>query len=501
VIQHIDKPANKDYMHLCTELTEEYLLSILKSQLDINFKPSPEIVVAISGGLDSTVLLNVCAKLAKKGLISSLNAMHINHAISSDSLNWQHFCESLCNSLNVPLKCYKANIPDNPRKGLEAAARDARYKIFAAGMPSKGYLLQAHHLNDQAETVLYRIMRGSGMKGLSAIPPKRKFGAGTIIRPLLQVPHHLIKSYAANNRLEWINDNSNRDQSFDRNFLRHTVIPNLTSRWHDANKKLAQIASSSYNDLELLNEILQSDLNDTIYTDEIPFISKAYALKIEPLMKLSSCRQRHLLRYWLEQKNFPIPSRLTLERIFSELIPASSQSQPTVRWPSCEIRRYKNLIIALMPVIQPELRSLSVLLNEKSIILPGNGKLHISEYTKKTESLSSTVLWPDQKPIKINYRRNLNIEPFRIPKHKGSKSLKKWLNSLHTPYWIRDQLPILHDNNKFIAIPGLLINEDYTLEQYFNTIHTHDSSTLSSMTNNIFSLKRWIFKWIPNSEN
>jgi tRNA(Ile)-lysidine synthase len=269
------------------------------------------LLVAFSGGLDSTVLLHLMAQAKRElKLPASIIAVHVNHQLSVNANSWERHCESVCERLQIDCRSARVDINQNG-KGLEAAAREARYKVFEAFIEPKDTLLMAHHRNDQAETFLLRLMRGAGVLGLSAMPVERALGTGQIWRPLLNVSRDELEAYANKNKLQWVEDDSNLSLNFDRNFLRHKIIPTLLSRWPQAIKQLQVTTARLDETQQLLNDLAAIDFQDLDERAERYGHSIAY----HKCALLSAGRIGNLLRYWCKQKGLVRPNRDQLLQI------------------------------------------------------------------------------------------------------------------------------------------------------------------------------------------
>ena len=214
--------------------------------------------IAFSGGLDSTVLLHLLADLAKTELLPALSAIHIHHGLQTAADAWPQHCQVVCDALGVPLLIERVKV--QPGASLERAARDARYAVFSAQTLANDVLLTGQHRDDQAETLLFRLLRGAGVRGLSGMPQQRPVGQGTLIRPLLAVTRAELERYAQAHSLSWIEDPSNQHRQFSRNYLRHQVMPALSERWPQAQANMARSAAHLRDAQGLLDELAQMDL-------------------------------------------------------------------------------------------------------------------------------------------------------------------------------------------------------------------------------------------------
>ena len=246
--------------------------------------------IAFSGGLDSTVLLHLLADLAKHHSLPALSAIHIHHGLQAAADAWPQHCQSVCDTLGVPLLIERVSV--QPGASLERAARDARYAVFSALTQADDVLLTGQHRDDQAETLLFRLLRGAGVRGLGAMPQQRPVGQGTLIRPLLDVARTELERYAKAHQLRWIEDPSNQDRQFSRNYLRHQVMPRLTGRWPQAQASMARSATHLREAQGLLDELAQMDLAQASTAHDFQWL-RLPSLELAPLTAVSAGRQRN----------------------------------------------------------------------------------------------------------------------------------------------------------------------------------------------------------------
>ena len=262
------------------------------------------LTVAYSGGVDSHVLLHVLAtnqqQLSALGL--SLQALHIDHGLNTESKHWQLHCASVCQTLKVKFSALTVNAQPHRKESPEAAARRARYAAFSQQLTADQALLTAQHQDDQAETLLLQLLRGAGPKGLAAMPSVKVLGKGLLLRPFLHIQRQTILQYAQQQNLHWLDDPSNADQRFDRNYLRQEIMPRLQHRWPAVVANLARSAELCAEQAEINLAIVKDDIRD--------IIDPADNLLIPPLLELPLPRQRAVLRYWLAQLHLPGPSKL-----------------------------------------------------------------------------------------------------------------------------------------------------------------------------------------------
>ncbi|MEJ2621844.1 MAG: tRNA lysidine(34) synthetase TilS, partial [Candidatus Thiodiazotropha sp.] len=293
--------------------------------------------LALSGGLDSCVLLHLLHQLSPQ-LTYPLKAIHVHHGLQADADRWQRHCETLCADYAIPLISLELDLQSKRGQSLEALAREARYHAFAQQLSPGDLLLTAQHQDDQAETLLLQLLRGSGPAGLAAMPLLSEFTPGWLARPLLDESRQAIETYAKQHKLCWQEDPSNQDQRFDRNFIRHSVMPLLQSRWPAASVTLSRSARFSGEMLTLAREEMAVEL-------ERVKNSTTGALSVKALQGMSSIRIRHLLRYWFDSSGAPMPNSKKLIRIENEAIHGREDSKPLIVWSDWEIRRFRDELI------------------------------------------------------------------------------------------------------------------------------------------------------------
>ncbi len=432
-------------------------MSLIESSLHQYFLKYADknILIAYSGGVDSQVLLHCLALLKKqKRLTGKLSVCHVDHGLSVNSLQWQAFAKEQCQKLHLPLKVISVNVQAKVQKSLEALARDARYAALKSEANSGDLIVTGHHSDDQAETYLLALKRGSGLKGLSAMQSEMPLGEQILVRPLLNISRKDIEAYAKEHQLTWIEDESNTDERFDRNFLRHQVLPKLNKRWPSFNKTVARSAEHCFEAQQLLNELAEQDY--------IACQLSSHQLSISYLHKLSDARLKNLLRYFLAINKVLMPSRSQLTQICQQLN-ADADKSPVVQLANCCLRRYRDEL-HLTDVFQDistwqEEVDISILLEQElmTISLPdGLGTLNLSFNTLDEKSGTK---W--QVPIK-NPSDNQKVtigfvhqNPKCLPDYRQhSRSLKKILQELDIPTWQRKRSPFLFYDNELVAVVG-----------------------------------------------
>ncbi|MFP6830485.1 MAG: tRNA lysidine(34) synthetase TilS [Pseudomonas sp.] len=413
-------------------------MSDLPSRLLLNLEPWRNAAhwrVAFSGGLDSTVLLHLLDHLAQSESLPRLSAVHIHHGLQAAADAWPQHCQSICDALGVPLLIERVKV--QPGASLERAARDARYAVFSSLTQANDVLLTGQHRDDQAETLLFRFMRGAGVRGLAGMPKQRPVGQGTLIRPLLDVSRSELEAYAQAHQLVWIEDPSNQDQQFSRNYLRHQVMPLLTERWPQAQASMARSAAHLREAQGLLDELAQIDLADAATAHEFEWLGLP-SLELAPLAALSVARQRNALSHWLE----PLTRLPDTDHWsgWANLCDAAHDAAPIWRLADGELHRSAGRLWWLSgdwlrtPVIGCEWQSPS-----SALRLADNGRVMFSGQTPGG-------------PLRVAYRQGGEVMHLG---DRGHRDLKRLLNERSVPGFVRGRLPLLFRGDELLAVANL----------------------------------------------
>lgn len=391
--------------------------------------------VALSGGLDSTVLLHLLASLAQREALPPLSAIHIHHGLQAAADAWPAHCRELCAALCVPLQVEYVQVA--PGASLERAAREARYAAFAARLGIGELLLTAQHRDDQAETLLFRLLRGAGVQGLSAMPMSRALGVGQLVRPLLNCSRDELLAYACEHKLTWIEDPSNADERFSRNYLRRQVLPALLSRWPQSATNMARSAAHLSEAAQLLDELAQQDIAAAQVSTEFAWL-RLPNLALPALRSLSEPRQRNALRYWLR----PLTAMPDSEHWagWQALRDAAPDAAPIWKLAAGELHRSDERLWWLAGdwLCSPVPVNMAVQGNQQ-VTLSANGSVRID----------------GQLPVgnwQLGYRQG--GDQLLLP-GRGHRDLKRLFNELRVPAFIRDRLPLLRLDNQVVAIANL----------------------------------------------
>ncbi len=415
--------------------------------------------LALSGGLDSCALLHLLVSL-RDSLPWNLQAIHVNHGLQVVADLWQAHCETLCEQYQVPLQVVQLSLSPAPGESVEAVAREARYRALAEHMAPGDLLLTAQHQDDQAETLLLQLLRGSGPAGLAAMPALNRFYAGWQARPLLDVPKAAIEAYARQQRLTWEEDNSNRDLRFDRNYLRHKVMPLLNERWPAASATLSRAARLSGELVSLAREEAESDL-------ALARREEGAELSLDVLRRFDSIRLRNLLRHWILRCGAPLPSSRKLQRIEREAVNGRIDANPLIAWRGWEVRRFRDRLYlgrSLPPFEAPDSLSWE---DRGMLLLPeGLGRLRVESGKGgiDPERWSSAF-------VEVRFRRGgERCIPAGQAHH---RPLKKLFQEWGVPTWRRSRLPLVYLDGELAAVPGYLVCQPFAAPADSDSVLIH----------------------------
>lgn len=404
-----------------------------------DFSQYNRLYVGYSGGLDSTVLLHLLASQTE--LLPTIIAVHVNHGLSINADQWQHHCEKFCASNQIP--CISRQVSIVPDANIEARAREARYKVFDFLLGENDCLLLAHHQNDQAETVLLQLFRGAGIDGLAAMPVIKTITQSYLARPLLNYSRQQLVDYASIHNLYWIDDESNINNSFSRNFLRNEIIPLLENRWPGVVANLARTALHCQQSQDLLEQLANIDQPQG-FTQQ---------LDLKSLQNLGFSRIQNILRIWLKKNNVRMPGTVIFNRIFNEVIVADADAEPEVAWSNYRIRRYQHVL------------HLSIGQLEKPVNMQWNkfpNNLYLGDnghFLQAMPSEKGVRILPTSK-IDVCYRQGGE----EIVWHGQTKSLKKLFQEWRIPVWQRDCIPLIYVDGELAVITSYAIGDLFYAE-------------------------------------
>ncbi len=399
---------------------------------------SGRILIAFSGGPDSVCL---AANLVAVAQPRPVLAIHIDHGLDSLSQQRALRARELAAQLDLPLQLERVDTP--PADGGEAAARQARYAILEAHLQDDELLVTGHHADDQAETILLRLLRGAGPQGLLGIPEQRRFGRGWIARPLLHWPRSAIVAWLQRHNLAWQDDPTNTDLGMDRNFLRHRIFPLLESRWPGLRQSLARSARLSSGASEALEELALQDLDSARRAvDRLDHAS---------LQALSRYRQGQVLRYWCMERQIEPPPGRRIDDFLNQLSQARSDRQPSLEWQGQQLKLWRKQLW-LHPVHPHPGKWQQGWSGQDKLLLPDSlGSLRLQG---ASAALSS--------PVTVRFERA--GERIRLPNRQGSQSVRQLMAESGVPPWQRALWPRLERRGSLLAVGSRWLDRDFSAE-------------------------------------
>ena len=427
-------PANKGL--------EYWLKGLLVDVFTQKKLANPKLVLALSGGLDSIALLHLLANI-NKILPFQFSAHHVHHGLSNNADEWADFCQQACLKLIVPFALSKVNVNKNSGLGTEATAREVRYKALLS--VDADFVCLAHHQDDQAETLLLQLARGAGVKGLAGMAASN----GKLLRPLLHMPRCALETYAKQHNLTWIEDESNADTAFDRNFMRHKVLPILEESYPSIRQTLSRGAQHMADANDLLDQLAQIDALQAGFDINKNNTVGLSSLNLSTLKNLSKPRINNCLRWWLAQNGLQMPSQQQLQQITQQLMHAKSDANIAIKiGKSLTLRRYQHRAY-LVQDLPPNAPINLLWQGENEIILPNKTKLICSK--KMGEGMSLRKI--ENAPLRIKFREG--SERFLPQLDRPHRSLKVMLQNVDMPPWQREQLPLIFMDEILVLIPNV----------------------------------------------
>jgi tRNA(Ile)-lysidine synthase len=404
--------------------------------------------VAYSGGVDSHALLHALACLCPE-LSCRVGAVHVNHGLQVAAADWDEHCRIVCAGLDVPYVALEVDARAGAGESREAAARMARYAVLKEWLPCGDVLLTAQHRDDQAETLLLQLLRGSGVKGLAAMPRSAPFGGGLLLRPLLDCTHKALLDYAVANHLNWVDDPSNQDVSLDRNFLRHQALPALRRRWPALSTTLSRSARHCAEAARMLEDLAREDIERIAG-------AASDTLTVSGLLSLLPPRRRNVLRYWVAEQGATIPSEAVLGHIERDVLDSRADAEACVRWGSWELRRYRDRVHLLAQLPRRDLTGIIVWHPETALELPkAGGVLSACRGTGQGVRAAALV----DATVSVRWRRG--GERCRPVGRQHQHALKKLFQERGIPPWERGRIPLVYIGEELAAVADLWVCEPF----------------------------------------
>lgn len=396
--------------------------------------PQGRLAVALSGGLDSTALLHALAAHAA-ARERGLRALHVDHGLHPDSRRWAAYCRALAASLGIPIRVMRVRV-DTASQGMEAGARHARYAAFARALGRGEWLLTGQHAEDQAETVLLKLMRGADLAGLAGMRRERALGRGRLARPLLDVPRALLHAHALQHGLGWIRDPSNRDPRLDRGWLRSAVLPRLRDRWPSAVAAICRSAAQLARERDRVEAATAAWLDRALASDP-------RALDVAALLALDASARVRALLGWLARLGWPAPGHRQLDTLLGQLASASSDRRPLLAWNGFSLRRHRALLHAVA--------------TDPALPNDWQRRWDLRRPLALTDGSILRILGGRTPRRILLARARQGGERIRLAGRSHSSSVKHLLQALDLPPWRRAALPFLWDGEELVAVGDALV--------------------------------------------
>ena len=391
--------------------------------------PPAPLCVAFSGGPDSSALLHALAQLPE-ARARGLRALHVEHGLHPDSAAWAAHCERFCAALGVPCEVLRVQVDGGTGRGVEAAAREARYAALTAPLHDGEYLLLGHHRDDQAETVLLKLLRGAGPEGLGGMRPLRPCGRGWLWRPLLALSRQQLRDYVEAQRLDCIDDPSNRDTRLARNQLRHEILPRLLQHWPQAVDSILHSAALCRAAADALQTQWLAAF-DALHDPASGSLDAGGWLALAPALR------EPLLDHWLHARGLSAPTSAQRRQIERQCGARAGQL-PCIRWAGTELHIWKGRLWALPPerVVDADWH---VPWHGEPLALPDGGELRLAfAGARLTE------------PLQLRLRRG--GERIKPDGDAHTRELRDLFQQSHLPPWQRNACPLLYDGDDLVAV-------------------------------------------------
>lgn len=433
----------------------------LAALIDAHFAPGVprRWCVALSAGLDSTVLLHamsqVIPELEPRGR-HRLRALHVHHGLYPDAEAWTEAARSHALALGCDFQVLRVSVKKEPGQSLEDCARRARYQALLQEMEEGEVLLTGHHQDDQLETMLLQLMRGAGVAGLAAMPVTARFGAGKHFRPLLDFPREELRHWACQRGVEWIEEPSNRDMNFDRNYLRHQVLPALKQRWPAAARGASRSARYCGEARGLLEQLAHEDFRRCAIDRD---------LSVEALGSMDLARLGNLVRYWVSLAGLPNPPAHVLELLTGQVLNAKQQALPCLSWKGAEIRRYRGRLIVQANLAQgPE----GVLPWAPEAVLELPCELgQLSLVRGSGPGLDPEALQGSQ--LEVRFRQG--GEKLSLVGREGTHGLRDLFQESGVLPWMRDRVPLVYVDGGLAAVGEFWIDQAFASKPGVESLH------------------------------
>ncbi|EJG0968217.1 tRNA lysidine(34) synthetase TilS [Vibrio parahaemolyticus] len=415
--------------------------------LNTYYQPQTKIVVAFSGGVDSRLLLELLRRYQEANSVSC-HAVYVHHGLSQNADIWAEKCRLWAKQASISCSVEHVSLDTNSGESIELLAREARYEALARHINCGDLLLTGQHADDQVETFLLALKRGSGPKGLSSMAESMPFAGGTLVRPLLNTKREQIEAAAKHFGLEWVEDESNQDTRYDRNFLRHRIVPELSERWPSIHQAVQRSANLCAQQEALLDELLGAVFERALQVD--------LSLSIDELAHHSELARARLIRMWLSKLNANMPSQTQLRLIWDEVAQAQQDANPKLKLKQGEVRRFQNKLYWVAPHADMTNWQSHIQIDEPLTLPECMGTL-----TLCTSASQLNIALPSQPEL-----LRVTFNPEGLSAHPTTRShsrkLKKLFQEYHVPSWLRRQIPILMYKDQVVAVADLFVDQTFS---------------------------------------
>jgi tRNA(Ile)-lysidine synthase len=430
------RPVSSELHPVLSELHSFFTEHLTADESSLASSPVSKLLLALSGGLDSSVLLHLLVSL-KPILRFELHALHVHHGLSPNADTWAALCIEQCQSLNVPIKVAHVNVDQSSKLGIEAAARQLRYQVLFEERLSlqADFIVTAHHQDDQAETLMLQLLRGAGVKGLSSMAEVDQ--ARSLIRPLLGVSRLSLYDYAMQAGIQWCDDESNDNTQYERNFVRHDVMPILQARYPSVKSVMARTASHLAEANALLDTLAEIDAQNLLMNNSVCLLG---------LSQLSTSRAKNLLRWWFAQNKLSMPNSDHLAEMLQQLLNAKPDAELSIKIQHYTLRRFQQrAYLSIEQVNEP----FDLVWNgENELIVPNGGKLVFRQVKGAGLALKFGM-------TRLRITNRSGGERFKPDLLRPTRTLKHLLQAANIPPWQRDHLPLVYWQDTLACVPGI----------------------------------------------
>ncbi|UJF21135.1 tRNA lysidine(34) synthetase TilS [Shewanella sp. OMA3-2] len=462
------------------QMTKEQLLSLLEQSVMPLYQLTTEqgaraakLVLAYSGGVDSEVLASGLSAFAHKYPHIACLLIHVHHGLSANANTWVQHCITRAGHYQLPIQIERVTVDKGPRQSLEAQARDARYQAFDRYLNSGDILLTAHHQDDQLETLLLALKRGQGPKGLGAMAAIQAYKQAWLVRPLLDISRDQIEQFSLLQRLIHIEDESNQDDSYDRNFLRLDIIPRLKQRWPSIATTAARSAALCAEQQEVIDNEVSHRLPQwlVLASDDNALLTESSGFTLSGFEQLTAAWQALLFRGYLVHCGVSLPSQAQLQQILSQLLIAKDDANVSIQWGSYQVKRFAGVAYVLhsCELDVPEAAQLSAefinLLNGEIAELTinmGQHQCQLSQQISVDKPLLALPIANSKVTIRFGATGSIKCHPQFTSSHRVKpRELKKLWQECNIPPWRRQQIPLVFYDEILVAAIGLWVDKRY----------------------------------------